>query len=400
MWRLKTSRTLAAGVAAAAALVSLGAGPSGVTAQAATQSHRPTGHLTSDAPVTVVAGGLNSPRSLAWGRHGHLLVSEAGATPPACQGTGFATKCYGLTGSVADISSGKPVRIAEGLATNFNQEETIGPNGLTVGPNGHVYTLSAGSPEQVPSGLPADLTAELGKQYGSLMDVTGGRRKVIANPGSANWQWTTDHKYLVPEDFPASNPYALTNKPGGGFYLVDAASNTLDSVDRHGNVRVLAFVPNTPAGTDAVPTCLAVGPDHSVYIGQITGHGNSATAANVYRYSPRTGSLKVWQSGFSAISGCGFGANGDFYVTQFDTTGFLPTGDPVGNVIQIDHRDNSRTVLADGKLFAPTGFLAGPDGSVYVANKTMMWPACTDAPACTSSSSIPATGSGEIVKIG
>ncbi|MFI5687621.1 ScyD/ScyE family protein [Streptomyces sp. NPDC051636] len=399
MRRLKTSRTLAAGVAAAAALVGLGAGPSGQAAEAATQSPRPTSHLTSDAPVTVVASGLNSPRSLAWGPDGHLLVSEAGATPTDCQGTGFATRCYGLTGSIADISSGAPVRTAEGLPTTFNQEETIGPNGLAVGPNGHVYTLEAGSPEQVPSGLPTDLSAVLSKQYGSLMDVTGGQRKVLANPGSVNWQWSEDHKDLS-SNFPASNPYALTTKPGGGFYLVDAASNTLDSVDRHGRVRVLAFVPKTPAGSDAVPTCVAVGPDGGVYVGEITGHGNSATAANVYRYSPRTGKLKVWQSGFSAISGCGFGANGDFYVTQFDTTGFLPTGDPVGNVIQINHRDNSRTVLADGKLFSPTGFLAGRDGSVYVANKTMMWPACTDAPACTSSSDIGATGDGEIVKIG
>ncbi|MEU9313682.1 ScyD/ScyE family protein [Streptomyces sp. NPDC048256] len=399
MWRLKTSRTLAAGVAAAAALVGVGAGPSGQAAEAVTQSPRPTSHLTSDAPVTVVASGLNSPRSLTWGPDGHLLVAEMGATPTECRGTGFATRCYGLTGSVADVSSGAPVRIAEGLPTAFNQEETIGPNGLAVGPNGHVYTLQAGSPEQVPSSLPADLSAVLSKQYGSVMDITGGRRKVIANPGTVNWQWTAAHPDLS-NTYPASNPYALTTKPGGGFYLVDAGANTLSSVDRHGRVKVLAFVPKTPAGSDAVPTCVDVGPDGGVYIGEITGHGNSATAANVYRYSPKTGKLKVWQSGFSAISGCGFGANGDFYVTQFDTTGFLPTGDPIGNVIQINHRNNSRTVLADEKLFAPTGFAAGPDGSIYVANKTMMWPACTDAPACTTSTDIGATGDGQIVKIG
>jgi len=397
MRRLKTSRTLAAGVAAAAALVGLGAGPSGQAAVAVTQSPRPTSHLTSDAPVTVVASGLNSPRSLAWGRNGHLLVSEMGATPQECQGTGFATKCYGLTGSVADISSGAPVRIAEQLPTAFNQEETVGPNGLAVGPNGHLYTLQTGAPQQVPPGLPADLSAVLSKQYGSVMDITGGQHKVIANPGAVNWQWTKDHPDLNDN---AANPYALTTKPGGGFYLVDAAANTLSSVDRKGHSKVLSWIPKTPAGPDSVPTCVAVGRDGGVYVGEITGHGSSATAASVYRYSPKSGRLKVWQSGFSAISGCGFGANGDFYVVQFDTTGFLPTGDPIGNVIQINHHNNARTVLADGKLFAPTGFAAGRDGSIYVASKTMMWPACTDAPACTSSNVYGAVGDGEVVKIG
>src|SRR3954470_22901643 len=110
MWRLKTSRLLFAGVAAATALVGVGAGPSeGAEAQAA---HHPA-HLTSNAPVTVVASGLNSPRSLVWGPRGHLIVSEAGEPPPTCVGTGFPTKCFGFTGSLADVSSGTPVRIVD-----------------------------------------------------------------------------------------------------------------------------------------------------------------------------------------------------------------------------------------------------------------------------------------------
>ncbi|WP_225839759.1 ScyD/ScyE family protein [Streptomyces sp. NK08204] len=396
MRRLKTSRTLAAGVAAAAALVGLGAGPSGQAAEAATPSPNLTSHLTSDAPVTIVASGLNSPRSLAWGPHGHLLVSEVGSAPQTCMGTGYDTTCYGFTGSVADVSSGTPVRIAEGLASNFNEEEVVGPNGLAFS-DGSAYVLETGSPESVPSSLPEDLQAPLKKQYGGLLKISDGQVSEVANPGAADYQWTLEHK--MPADYPRANPYALVAKPHGGFYLVDAGSNTLDEVDRDGNVRVLAYVPGTSAGHDAVPTCVAVGPDGGVYVGGITGHDSSATDASVYRYSPKSHRMTLWQSGFSAINGCGFGANGDFYVTELDTTGFLPTGDPDGVVIQINHHDNSRTVLGEGKLFAPAGFLAGPDGSIYVANKTMMWPACTDAPACTSSSDVTASD-GEIVKIG
>ncbi|MFF1444423.1 ScyD/ScyE family protein [Streptomyces sp. NPDC058295] len=395
MRRLTTSRTLAAGLAAAAALVSLGAGPSGQAAEAATPSARPTRHLTSDSPITVVAKGLNSPRSMTWGPRGHLLVAEVGGAPETCRGTGYYTRCFGFTGSVADISSGKPVRIVEGLASNFNEEEVVGPNSIVYS-NGALYALETGSPNSVPADLPAELQGPLKEQYGALLKIKNGQVSAVANPGAVDYAWTAQNEPDVP---PHANPYALTANPRGGFYLVDASSNTLDSVDRHGNVKVLAEVPDTAEGTEAVPTCLDVGPDGAVYIGGITGHGSSPTAANIYRYAPKTGRMTVWQSGFSAINGCGFGANGDFYVTELDTTGFLPTGDPDGVVIQINHQDNSRTVLGEGKLFAPSGFLAGPDGSIYVANNTIMWPACTDAPACTTSSDVTASD-GEIVKIG
>ena len=387
MRRLKTlsAVVIAAAIAVitAAAVTTAAAATPAVHAGAATHL----GDLTSSAPVTVVASGLDEPRSLAWGPHGHLLVSEAGTPPPLCSGSGFALECWGLTGSISDVSSGTPVRIVTGLASDLNEQEVVGPDGMAY-VRGHLYALESGSPQGVPSGLPAGLANELKRQYGALLDVTGRSVRVVANPGSVDYVWSQAHVSLAPNDFPDANPYAVVGNPHGGFYLVDAASNTLDSVGPLGDVHVLAFVPNTPAGTDAVPTCLAVGPDGAVYVGQITGHGNSATAANVYRYTPR-GGLTVWQSGFSAINGCGFGANGDFYVTELDTTGFLPTGDPDGVVIQISH-DGTRTVLGAGKLFAPSGFLAGPDGSIYVSNNTIMWPAGTTGQAT----------AGQVVKIG
>jgi hypothetical protein len=379
MRRLKTSRMLFA-VVAATALAGVGAGPSGLVATAATYP----GELTSSAPVTVVASGLNNPRSLAWGPGGHLLVSEAGTYPSVCSGT----ECFGLTGSISDISSGTPVRIVTGLATYVSFGLVVGTSGLTYVQD-HLYTLVGHTPlETVPPGLPRDLSKALRQQLGALLDVTGGSISVVANPGDVNYEWSQEHMDLWPDyrDYPDSNPYALTPKPGGGFYVVDAAANTLDSVDQRGKVRVLAYIPNTPAGSDAVPTCLDMGPDGAVYIGQLTGRDSSATAANVYRYEPWSGELTVWQSGFSTITGCGFGANGDFYVTEYDTTGFPPTGNPDGVVIQISKEDGTRTVLGAGQLFAPAGFLAGPDGSIYVANNTIF----------------PGTGSptGEVVKIG
>ncbi|CAG7642623.1 ScyD/ScyE family protein [Actinacidiphila bryophytorum] len=376
MRRLSVRRMLSA-AAVAAALAGLSAGPTGPVAEA-TGGHPATHHpveLTSDAPVTVVAGGLNGPRSLAWGRHGHLMVSEAGTIPATCDGTDPATKvCYGATASIADVSSGVPVRIRTGLPSLYFSEGMIGPNGLTYA-DGTLYALETASPQSVPAGLPADLAATLTRQYGALLKITGGSVSVVANPGDTDYRWMMSHTDQT-TSVPFADSYSVTPKPGGGFYTVDAAANTLDSVDQHGHVTVLTTFPRTPFGTDAVPTCVAVDPDGAVYVGQFTGFGNSATAANVYRYSPKTGALTVWQSGFSTISGCGFGANGDFYVTELDTTGFPSSLPPDGVVVQIG-RDGERTVLGAGKLYAPAGFLAGPDGSVYVANKTTLGPSGT-----------------------
>jgi hypothetical protein len=361
--RRRNMRLAVSAAVAVTALAGLSAVPSGgLMAQAAT---RHLADLTSSAPVTVVASGLNQPRNLTWGPDHHLLVSEAGTVPTVCAGT----QCFGLNGSISDISSGRPRRIVTGLATYSDKGFVVGAAGLTY-IHGRLYTVVTHTPlPGIPAGIPADLSAELTRQFGAVLDLTGGKISVVANPGDVDYQWAQEHKSLAPNDFPDSNPYDLIAKPGGGFYFVDAASDTLGSVDRWGNVHVLAFIPNTPAGTDAVPTCLAQGPDGAVYIGQLTGDGNSATAANVYRYVPWNGSLTVWQSGFSAIEGCGFGANGDFYVTEFDTTGLRGSAS-AGAVIQISH-DGTRTVLGGGKLLTPGGFLAGRDGAIYVVNNSL-----------------------------
>jgi hypothetical protein len=357
----------------AAVLAAVCAAPSGQAAAA-----HPAG-LSSNAPVTVVASGLNSPRGLTWGPNGHILVAESGTVGSEC----VDTNCYGLTGSIADVSSGTPVRIVSGLASATYEGEPGGPEDVAYA-NGHLYALVGQSRAGVPSGLSTGLTAALDQQLGAVLDVTGGKVSVFANPGNSDYNWTEQHLNLA-DDYPFANPYALIPKPGGGFYLADAGANLLDSVDSHGYVRQLAFIPLSPAGSDSVPTCLALGPGGVIYLSQLTGAGNNATAASIYRYVPATGSLTVWQTGFSAVTGCGFGVQGDFYVTEFDTTGFPPSGAPDGAVIQISP-NGTRTTLGAGQLFAPDGFLAGADGSIYVSNNTTS--VATDSPP------------GEVVKIG
>lgn len=367
---------LLAAAALALALAGGGVGSSGPVAETAHAAGGPggSGTLTADAPVTVVASGLHEPRSLTWGPEGRLLVAEAGTPGGSCAGPDLdSLACFGLRGTVADVSSGTPERIVTGLPSNFNTGESVGPNGVKY-LDGRLYVLAPGSPYGVPSWVPNRLERKLKRQYGALIDITHGRAVVKANPGEVNYRWMQENhpEYFERPGFDA-NVYDMTPKPGGGLYVIDSASNTLSSIDRRGHVEVLDFMPYTPAGTDAVPTCIDTGPDGALYMGQLTGYGNSGTAANVYRYDPDVGDWEVWQSGFSTITGCGFGTGGDFYVTEMATTGMPWTGDPEGDVIQIAE-DGTRTTLAEGELLAPHGFLAGPDGSVYVANNSQMWP--------------------------
>ncbi|MEO3764682.1 ScyD/ScyE family protein [Streptomyces sp. B5E4] len=372
-------------VAAATALAGVAAGPSGPVAAA----EKGSGTLSGDAAVEVIAKGLHSPRDLTWTPEGRLLVSEAGGIEQLCDNADIMTaKCFSTTGAITDITDGKPKRIIEGLASNVNNAEVVGPNAMVYS-GGKLHILQAGHSIGLPGWLPRDLSHTLKSQYGRVLQVKGKKVRAVANPGAASYKWMHENPDLTSED-PTANPVSLAAKPGGGFYYVDAAANILGEIDRRGNVKVLKWFPKAPNGSDAVPTCVDVGPDGAVYAGQLTGFGNTGNkAANIYRYDPKTGELKVWESGFATISGCGFGANGDFYVTQFDKTGFPPPGDPEGVVVQIA-KDGTRTVLGEGKLFAPQGFLAGPDGSIYVANNTVWYPVGTTN----------RWDQGEVVKIG
>jgi hypothetical protein len=73
----------------------------------------------------------------------------------------------------------------------------------------------------------------------------------------------------------------------------------------------------------------------------------------------------LWPDGFKAITDFDFGRDGSVYVVQF-ASGPLFFPDP-GLLIHVAP-GGAGSVIADD-LFHPTRVLAGPDGSVYVANR-------------------------------
>ena len=140
----------------------------------------------------------------------------------------------------------------------------------------------------------------------------------MADVGDFDFQWTEEHKELVPEQFPDANPYNVLTEPGTN-WVIDAASNTLDQVRSNGSIGVVAFFPNPPV-SDAVPTCVDRGPDGAFYVSELTGTGNAAGAAVVWRVVPGQAPTE-WASGLTSVTGCGFGTDGQFYAVEFSTKG-------------------------------------------------------------------------------
>lgn len=348
--------------------------------------------------VSVVVSGLDNPRGVTFA-DGHLYVAEAGTggsdCPAGALGPEGGPLCVGRTGAVAVVSDGAAHPVLTGLFSMSDIPGGLAAEGVA-GVIGTERGLSVIYGESVvglltslPHGasLTPDDSAAARNQNGMLASVVGGRQTVLADVGDSDFSWAAVHQNLVPGQFPDANPNALA-QVGGTTYVVDAGSNTLDSVDNQSNVRQLAFFPNPPS-SDAVPTCVA--PDHhgNLYVGQLA-PGAPPNGGVIYRYNIAEHRLSVWKTGFNVVDGCGFDHAGNFYAVEFQAHGFNPgpTGNPAGDVIELA-KDGKRTVLGAGQLFYPQGFATDRHGNIYVSN----WSILTGTPAK------PGAPTGQVVRL-
>ncbi len=348
---------------------------------------------------TVVADHLNNPRGLSRAPDGGLYLAEAGAGGSVCVSGGpTGTTCLGLTGSLDRVSTdGDGVqRIVTGLISGSGPGGVgaEGPVSVSRGRDGRFFAqFGLNSHEVPPAGaIPDDLRAAALAQLGHLWLVKRhGRITDVSDVGDQDWTWTSTRTSLDP-DFPDANPNAVLYSRGH-LYVADAGSNILDQVTRDGAVKVLAFFP-APAGAprDAVPTCVTRGPDGALYVGELLGGFFTPGNARIWRIVPGHAPT-VWATGLTTVQGCGFGRDGAFYATEFQTGGLneSPGANPAGDVVRIDQHGN-RAHLGVGKLFFPSGFAAGPDGAIYVSN-------CSIAPAAGLAPQLCPTG-GQVVRIG
>ena len=352
----------------AACGVAVGAGFLGTSATAAASSGSPSS-------VTVVASHLGNPRGLSFGDDGKLYVAEAG------RGNGnhcvsdpeMGSVCVGQNGAIDAIGAdGTVTPVVTGLISVAGPDGS-GAEGMVAvsASGGTVYGQFGGNTFGIPtSGLPTFLQQNAHRELGQFGMASGAAFANGAGVGDYDYIWSNAHKELNPQ-FPDSNPNGVL-VTGGRRFVVDAGANTLDEVRPDGTVDVLTYF-DVPAGspTDAVPTCVAKGPDGALYVGELLGGDFAPGHARVWRVdvSGAKATKSVWARGLTTVQGCGFDPAGNFYATEFQINGLGegPTSDPTGALVKIAP-DGSRSNLGVGSLFVPSGFAAGPDGSLYVSN--------------------------------
>lgn len=356
-------------------LVTAAAAALGLTLAAAAATVAPASAApAASATVTTVVSGLDNPRDLAFSPDGRLYVAEAGhgGLPSDCVpgGPEGGSICPGFTSGVSVINLGdrRARRVISGLASlsDVGGFSAVGLDGISFLGDGTLYGIMAESRDAVPPGAFRPALAErLKAQLGRLIKVSpSGRLTVVADVGHRDFVWSGNHKDLAPNDFPDANPYGVLALPGVR-WVVDAGANTIDQVTPDGRVSVAAFFPNPPVG-DAVPTCVDRGPDGALYVGELTAAGNAPGTATVWRFRPGDHAPTVWATGLTAVTGCGFGADGHFYAVEFSTLGLINAAPGTGAVVRVaPHSSAPRTVVSG--LSFPGGF-AARDGSLFVSN--------------------------------
>lgn len=325
----------------------------------------------------VVASHLNNPRGLSPAPGGGLYLAEAGHGGKTCVSGGPEGEiCPGLTGSFDLITTNGVKRLVTGLfsASGAGGVAAEGPVSVSRGPDGTFYGLFGLNTHVVPPKgvIPDKLRNKALAQLGRLWLVKpGGSVENVANVGDQDWAWSKRHINLAPHDFPDANPNTVLFSDENR-YVADAGANALVRVNEDGTAKVADFFP-VPANSqsDAVATCVARGPDGALYVGELLGGFYTPGHARIWRVAPGHAPT-VWASGLTTVQGCGFGSDGAFYATEFQTGG-LEAQNPAGDVVRISP-DGKRTHLGVGKLFFPSGFAAGADGAIYVSN-------CSIAPA-------------------
>jgi hypothetical protein len=358
--------------------------------------------------LTVLATGLNNPRGLAFAPNGKLYVAEAGLG--AGDGNGGFAVGVGFTASITEITGVESAhprwrRVVTGLASVGDTEngfpEALGPSGVSIHGSGGIYVTMGESGLGVGAHTP-DLPAAARNQFGHLLKITpSGQWKAVGNVGDLDYLWTganKDQPWAPAGQFPDANPYGVLAGAGRHF-VADAGANTLDEVGPDGSVRIVAYFPNPllplPDGTlvpvsDAVPTCIAPGPDGYLYVGTLafganfgrfdphapTNWASLPPQSKVYRVNPNGSEVflteaDVWAAGFNPVTACGFHGSA-LYLTEYATqaSGYA-TGDVVRVRVAPDGSAGTRATLGVGALTQPNGLAFDEDGGVYVSNHSI-----------------------------
>ncbi len=318
-----------------------------------------------------VASGLDNPRGITVAPTGDIFVAEAGTGGsgpcfPDPEG-GDDPVCFGSTGAVTRIArSGAQERVLTGLPSiAAGGEGATGPSDVIVtGSQKLAVLIGLGADPTVREGAPTALQA-----MGTLVEAQwrNGRMTTLADIAA---QELADN----PVDELDSNPVGVTRK-GSTYVVADAGGNTIVKATKQGATSTLASFDDRPSlappflglppGSEipmqSVPTAVAIGPDGSYYVSELTGFPFPVGEANIYRVTT-SGDVSVYASGLTNVTDLAFAEDGTLYAVEIAEGGLL--NGPSGALVRVPAGSSGPEVVANG-LFAPYG-LALSGHTAYV----------------------------------
>ncbi len=341
----------------------------------------------SAATLEVLASGLENPRQIAFGPDGALYVAEAGTggSGPVILGPdpGVFLR-FGTTGAVTRVDGNSQTRVVSGLPSlALTLQDTIptlnvgdplssvGPHGLEFDRRGNAYVLLG----YASTASEKEVLGPEGTDVGRLLSYNVG--------SNGTWTRNTDFSIDLLANRELYNPYAdgdYLNNPydleivNEQFVIADAGGNNYFTVDSTGNIALQSrFSPFSVNGAtvESVPTSITLGPDGAYYVGEFTGAPYPEGGARVYRVLPG-GEPEVYASDFTQIIGLDFDSEGNLYVLEYSVNS---TSDPnvelLGRITRIAPDGTRKILVSPGEgLIAPNGLTVGPDGAIYVSNRS------------------------------
>jgi len=331
---------------------------------------------------TLVASGLNNPRGIAFDNRGNLYVAEAGTTAGNISTEGTCRQDpmvshSGHTGRISKIVGGAPVPVITDLPSSHHVPTAQNPGDITVfGINDIAFVgpklyglLNAGCGHGVPD-VPA-----------SVIAVDGGQYQVVADLSAFRAAYPPAH--LGPDVEPDGDWYSMI-AVGGVLFSVDANGGQLVSI-KPGSGKIDRVIDISATQGHIVPTAVAEF-EGDFYIGNLQTFPAVTGGSKIFRTRRNANQgLDVVATGFTAILGADIDKQGREYVLESFACVAPPGQGPpcvpgpfaagTGRVTRVN-LDGSRDVIATGLTF-PSSVRFGPDGALYISNKSYNMPAGT-----------------------